>query len=78
MQLAKATRLASYTKEQIMQLAHTSGYRGVVIDEILEVDVRELDVRYLVKFTNDGSFGDDPCTGNLFVKQVDLVVTLEF
>lgn len=79
MKLSTAKLLASYNENQLHQLAKSTGYNDVFIEEIIEVDIREKDVRYKVRFEDDGSFGDEEPIGNVFVEQLeDLSVRLEF
>jgi ribosomal protein S8 len=61
MKLETAQKLATLDKHQIVRVLNDSGYitKSDAIEEILDIEIKEMDVTYTVRFKDDGSFEDE-------------------
>lgn len=55
-------------ERELMKVIEESGYTGVVVERIHSKKMVSRSLcKYSVRFMDDGSFGDDPPTGNVWV-----------
>ncbi len=61
MKLETAQKLATLDKQQLVRVLNDSGYvtKADAIEEILDIEIKEMDVTYIVRFKDDGSFEDE-------------------
>jgi ribosomal protein S10 len=75
MNLNTAKRLASLNERQLDEACREACYECTdtkrhIVEEILEVDIREKDVMYKCVFADDGSFDDnDDRVHSLFIRE---------